>query len=267
MNKKRITAIIMTCLMTALMCVPVLAAEPDSAGNVFDADNAVSLSSPVFGAFLAGQSVSVSGAEAQGSVFAAGQEVTVAGAKVGESLYVAGNSATVNDTEVGGNVWAAGNTVTIGTGVVANGVYAAGNTITFSGMSSGFFASGSTVTLAGIVDGDVTITADKVEVTQNAIVTGTLTVKSANEPDINDGAQINDYDYDRIDTDEAGEGAAKVGFFAMFLKQIGKCLYWIVAMAVFGLLLCWLFNDHLNNALTYIKERPAAMIGTGIVKK
>ena len=268
MKKKRIFALAITCLLTACMCVPVFAKEADSAGNYFDAGETVTLpSDPIFGACVAGQKIQILDGEAKGSLMAAGQEVSVVSTSVGESLYVAGNSVTVSSTEVSGNVWAAGNTVSIVNDMSANGVYAVGNIVTFDGSAKGLFASGSTVTVSGKIDGDAVIEAENVEIGDDAEITGKLTVKSTQEPLIDEDAEINDYDYEEITENESelGENAAKVGFFAVFFKQVGKCLYWIVAMAAFGMLLCWLFGDHLDRAHVFIKERSGAMIGTGIV--
>ena len=268
MKKRRIIALAVTCLLAVCMCIPVYGAEPDSAGNIFDSGNMVSLpSTPFFGACLAGQQVNISNAEAKGSVMAAGQELSVDGTQIGESLYIAGNSITVSNTGIDGNVWAAGNNVSFGKGVSANGIYAVGNMVTFSGETNGFYVGGTNVTLAGTINGDAVIEGENVEITEDAVVTGKLTVRSSQEPEIDDDADINDYDYEEI-TEEAaeiGENAAGIGILAMFMKQVGKCLYWIVAMAAFGMLLCWLFNDHLDRALQFVKERPGAMIGTGII--
>ncbi|MBR6159981.1 MAG: hypothetical protein IKQ40_06720 [Lachnospiraceae bacterium] len=268
MKKKRTAAIVMTALLALCMCVPAFAEDIDSAGNVFESGETVSLPSvPFFGGFIAGRTVGVAGSEAKGSVMAAGQDVNVSGSSVGESLYVAGNNVTVSLTAVEGNLWAAGNNVTIGEGTSANGVYAAGTTVNYQGTSNGFFAAGTNVILAGTVNGDVTIEADKVQISDNAVVTGKLTVKSANDPELSENAQIGDYSHDVVTEDEedAGENISKTGIMSVFANKLTSCLYWIAAMAAFGMLLCWFFNDDLEGALTCIKEKPGAMIGCGIV--
>ena len=111
MKKKRTAAIVMTALLALCMCVPAFAEDIDSAGNVFESGETVSLPSvPFFGGFIAGRTVGVAGSEAKGSVMAAGQDVNVSGSSVGESLHVAGNNVTVSLTAVEGNLWAAATT-------------------------------------------------------------------------------------------------------------------------------------------------------------
>ena len=108
MRLKRLAAAFMTVLIAATLATPVLAVEADSAGNILEADNSVTIDSvPFFGAMAAGQTVLISNSEAEGSVMAAGQEVNVSSTKVGESLYVAGNIVTCSDTDVHGNIYGA----------------------------------------------------------------------------------------------------------------------------------------------------------------
>lgn len=268
MKKKKIFAIIMTLLLAVFMCVPAFAEDMDSAGNVFESGDTVSLPTiPFFGGFIAGQNVNVSEAEASGSVMAAGQEVNVGTSSIGESLYVAGNNVSVSGTQINGNVWAAGNNISIGEGTSANGVYAAGSNIVFGGTSNGFFAAGNKIVISGTVNGDVSVEGEDIEIMDSAVISGKLSVKSTDDPDIADGAQIGEYSHDEIadDIEDVAEGAATAGIFSVFLKKVTSCLYWVAAMAAFGMLLVWLFNDDLDRALAMIKEKPGPMIGAGIV--
>ena len=45
-------------------------------------------------------------------------------------------------------------------------------------------------------------------------------------------------------------------------QKIKSCIYWIVAMAAFGMIL---FSEHLETAATFMKTRPGAMVGSGII--
>ena len=268
MNTKRIVAFVLASVLAAGVCIPVLAADTDSAGNIFEADDSVTLSDiPFFGAMVAGQTVNVNASEAEGSVMAAGQEVGISSTSVGESLYVAGNSVTVSDSDVTGNIYAAGNSVVIGGGTEGNGVYAAGNVITFAGSAKAVCLGGSTVTLSGEVDGDAVLEGDKVIVTEDAVVSGKLKVISSNEPEISEDAVIETYSFEEVseDAEDAGEIAAKVGVGTAILNKIKSCIYWVIAMAAFGLILCWLFNDHLSRAADMLKMKPGVMIGSGII--
>ncbi len=272
MKKKKSLTVILTLIMAILLCVPVFADDAqydtDSAGNMFASGDLVTIkTTPFFGGFAFGKSIMMSNAEAAGSFMAAGQEINVSNSTIEESLYIAGNNISTAYTEVYGNIYAAGNSVIIGEEVSGNGVYAAGSSIVFSGTSRCANLAASSVTFDGYVDGDVHISADKVTVTENAVVTGTLEIESANEPDISDSADVGEYSFDQVDDkrEDADEAVAKIGILGSIFKRFTKCIYWIVAMAAFGMLLCWLFNDHLNRALTFMKERPGAMIGCGII--
>lgn len=267
MKKKTIMAVLISSMMALAMCVPAFAEEPDSAGNIFEAGDNVSLpSDPFFGAFLCGQSANASGAKASGSVMAAGQEVNISSSSIGESLYMAGNMVTLSDTDVSGNLYAAGNSITIN-GSNANGVYAAGNMIRFDGETNGLFVGGSQVTVSGTVNGDAVISADTVNISDDAVITGKLTVQSPSEPSVPDGARIGDYSYE-VQTESEGdvaEAAVAAGIGALIIKKLTSGLYWIIAMAAFGMLLCWLFNDHLDRAVSWIRTKTGPMIGTGVV--
>ncbi len=265
MKNKRIITIFMTALLAICMCVPVLANDRDSADNVFAADKQVSLSSEeFFSAFAAGSIVSIDDSTANGSVFEAGQDVSISLTAVGESLYIAGNNVNVSSTKVVGNIFAAGNSVILDDGVESNAVYATGNDVSFAGETKALYIAGSEVTISGKVDGDAYIEGADVTITDDAVITGKLKIASANEPEVSDSAKTGDYDYEQIKEDE-NSVAGKPGIGAIFWGKIKSCLFWIVAMGAFGMLLVWLFNSHLENAAELLRTRPGVMIGSGVV--
>ena len=258
----------MTAFLTVCMCIPVFAKDRDSADNVFEADDNVSISSDkFFSAFAAGQSVSISDSEAKGSVFEAGQQVSISLTDVGESLYIAGNDVNISSTKVLGNIFAAGNSVMISEGTEANGVYAAGNEVAFDGEAMALYAAGTKVTLSGKIYGDAYIEGTEVIVTDDAEITGDLKIASVNEPEVSDKASIGDYDFEQVkeDNDDDSGIVGKVGFGSMIWSKIKSCLFWIVAMGAFGMLLVWLFNGHLENAAELLRTKPGVMIGSGII--
>ena len=268
MRLKRLAAAFMTVLIAATLATPVLAVEADSAGNILEADNSVTIDSvPFFGAMAAGQTVLISNSEAEGSVMAAGQEVNVSSTKVGESLYVAGNIVTCSDTDVHGNIYGAGNSVSIGKDMNANGVYVAASNITFDGTAKALCAAGGSVTVTGKVDGDAYIEAEKVEISDSAVITGELKIKSSKEPEVSDGAKVGSYSYEEVSEDEenAAGVASKVGIGSIIWGKFKTCIYWVVAMCAFGMLLCWLFDGHLTDAAQLLRDKPGRMIGTGVV--
>ncbi|MCR4909193.1 MAG: hypothetical protein K5985_10205, partial [Lachnospiraceae bacterium] len=274
---KKLITLILTALTAVCMCIPVFAEEPDSAGNIRAAGPVVDLPSvPFFGAMAAGQNVSMKDTEAEGSVMAAGMTINISGSKIGESLYTAGYSVNVESTEVDGNVFAAGSSITFDENSKGNGVYATGNELVFSGEAKALNARASHVTLSGTINGNADIEADTVDITEDAVITGELKIKSSNNPNLSEAAEINEYSFEQVSKEEeekAGkaEKAEKAkksvitGIIAAFFKKLTRCLYWMIAMAAFGMLLTWLFNAHLDRASLYIRKRTGAMIGSGIV--
>ncbi len=268
MNKNRkLITLFATMMMAVCMCVPAFAADLDSAGNLFESGDSVSLPDvPFFGGIIVGQNISAEDTDAEGSVMMAGQSVGMNDGEVGESLYIAGNIISVDDTWVSGNIYIAGNNIVL-ENTESNGIYIAGNQITFDGVASALHAAGNKVTVKGTINGDAVIEADVVELDEDLKVTGSLTIKSVNEPVVPDNAPIKDFIYEPISRAEQQEGigAVGLGIGARIIKKLRSGLYWIVAMAAFGMVLCWLADDHLTKASELVRTKPGVMIGCGII--
>ena len=240
-NRKLITLFV-TVMMAVCMCVPAFAADLDSAGNIFEAGNSVSLPDiPFFGGLIAGQTVSADDTDAEGSVMMAGQSVEMNDGEVGESLYAAGNIISIDDVWVSGNIYVAGNNIVI-KGSESNGAYVVGNQIAFDGVANALYAAGNIVSVKGTINGDAIIEADVVELDDDLEVTGSLTIKSVNEPKVPDNAPIKDFIYEPVSRGEqqGGIGALGLGIGA----KIG---------------------DHLTKASELVRTKPGAMVGCGII--
>ena len=268
--KKKMITLLMAGLLAISVCVPVLAmeSEEDTAGNVLASGDLVTLpTSPFHSAFAAGNTIDIGNAECEGTVAAAGQQINAAGASIGESLYVAGNGITLNNVDIQGNIFAAGNTISIIGNSEANGIYAVGQSITFAGETNALCAAANRVSVSGTIHGDVNIEAEDIEIDEDTIILGKLNITSTNEPEIPDTAEIGEYNFNEASKAEleAEKASTAAGIGSKILNKIGTCFYWIVAMAAFGMLLCWLFDKHLESAKEYIKNRTSAMVITGIV--
>lgn len=261
MRRKVITTIVLTCILCISMCMPLFAAKADSAGNIIESGEMVSLSdNPFFGAWVFGQDIAVNNAKAKGSVGAAGKTVTIDNSSIGETLYAAGETISLKDTDVHGNVYMAGNNVAVAEKTTCNGVYLAGNDVTFKGITNALNAAGKTVKVNGTVNGDASIKAEKVEVAPGTVVTGNLKISAQDEPTIPETARIGNYTFDKIeDKEEASESRV-----SPISKKMIKTIYWIAAMVALGIVICWFFNEHLSRAAEYIKTRPGSFIGSGI---
>ena len=224
-NRKLITLFV-TVMMAVCMCVPAFAADLDSAGNIFEAGNSVSLPDiPFFGGLIAGQTVSADDTDAEGSVMMAGQSVEMNDGEVGESLYAAGNIISIDDVWVSGNIYVAGNNIVI-KGSESNGAYVVGNQIAFDGVANALYAAGNIVSVKGTINGDAIIEADVVELDDDLEVTGSLTIKSVNEPKVPDNAPIKDFIYE---PPGAMIGCGVISWICIPVIVIALCCTYILA--------------------------------------
>ncbi len=264
--KKKLATLMMAGLIAAVMCTPAMAASEmseDSAGNVCISGDAVSLpASRFFSAFAAGQSVEMKDSDAIGSAFIAGQQAAVSDSEVGESLYAAGNQVTIDDTIVSGNILAAGNVVEVTGNSEANAVYAVGSTVTFEGEANYLYVAASNAVISGTINGDAKIEADNIEIKDGTVITGELIIESAVEPSLSEKVSVGDYSFDQVTKEDSSDNTS-IG--QILIGKITSGLYWIVAMGAFGMVLCWLFNEHLARAGRYIKNRPTPMVVSGIL--
>ncbi len=261
--QKRLFMFLMAGLLSIGCTLPVMATEmdEDSAGNVFISGDSVSVPNlSAFCTIAAGQNLEISDLEAEGGLMAAGQMLSVSGANIGESVFVAGNIITLNNLEAHGNIFAAGNSIKIIGNCEAKGIYAAGSDFEFDGTAQCINVAAKNVTIKGEIDGDVNISAENVEIAEGAVITGKLDIESVNEPDIADSAQIGDVEFEQTEAEDDG---TSIG--SRIVKKITSGLYWIVAMAAFGMLLCWLFAHHIEEAAVMIREKTGAMIVSGII--
>jgi hypothetical protein len=195
-------------------------AQPsESAGNI---GSVVSITGGGAAVRAAGARVSVEGAnasvkaagavvdvrgEVEGSVWAGGADVTVVGQIGGDvhaaaatvairgrtagDVMVAGGNVDI-DVAAGGNVHAAGASVSLGPlSSIGGTLSAAGASVTLDGRVAGEVKlAGAAITLNGIVDGDVFVVAERVVVGPQAVIGGSLFVRSLSDPEIDPGAQI-----------------------------------------------------------------------------
>ena len=264
--RKKLISLITIALLTLGMCVPVLAmeTETDSAGNVFaSGDNVTLPRETFFGAFAAGQNIDLGNADAKGSVLAAGQQITGSGLCVGESMYVAGNNVSLNNAEINGNIYAAGASVSMIGNSTGNGVYIAAGNIVFEGTANYLCLAGSHVSINGTIDGDVFVGAETVDISEDTVITGTLTIEAPVEPDVPRSADIGDYVFEQSRNDD--QDPAPVSFGNALFQRVKSCLYWMIAMAGFGMILVWFFDQHLKSATNYLKNRRAPLIASGMI--
>ena len=213
----------------------------------------------------AGDVLSLDGAEVQNDVLAAGQSLLVKGCKVGGDVRMAGQNVRLADATVQENVTLAGQNVIVEDSQ-ANAVALAGQTAEFSGTCSGLSVFASNVIIDGTVEGDVTVGANAVTVGPHAHITGTLHIEAAQEPVIEEGAQINNIEVTTSDEDDVAAGQADVvasglaDTFGLFINLVGA-----VGTVIIALCAEWLFGRHTKAAAAMARNRAGAVVASGVV--
>lgn len=262
-RKNLFRTIITTFILTTLMTMSVCAAQFEYVGNIFSAGDDPTVENMTGqDIFAAGSTVEVTGSLAKGNIFAAGNIVNVTDSSAGADVTVAGQKLKLSDVCVDGNVIAAGSSVDM-YNVETGSIIAAAETVTFEGVTVDANISGNKVIFNGYAQGDVDIEAESVEIGENAIIGGNLNIVAAKEPVINDGANISNYVYEEKPNDVA-KTAKTLGLFARMLKKLASSLYWMVAMALVGLVMCFLFKNSLNDAKEVIVNKTVEVLLEGL---
>ncbi len=249
--------------MTAFASEAKEAEDSDSARNLFMAGEDVLLpSDPFFSTFSMGRKVIMEGSEAEGSVFAMAQDITIDNSKIGESAYIMGETVTVRNTPVHGNIFAMGRNIDIAG--ESNAVYAMGESIEFDGVTNGLYVQGESVVLSGKIIGDATVEyGSSLTLDPDMEITGNLKVKGKTETQVPETAKVGSYEFEQKIEEKEEDVTPTIG--AIIAGKIAKTIFWIVAMSLFGLLLCWLFNDHIIRAGECIMKEPGKAVARGLL--
>lgn len=245
----------------------------DSAGNVFVSGEDVNYEAQkFFSGFGTGKDVSVKNSESKDVVALAGYNLDLTDVNIGSSAFLAGYDLSFNQVNANGNLVGAGYSITVDENCSSNSVMLAGNHVTFSGVANSAHIYAENVKLEGTVNGDAVICANKVEIGDDAVVTGELKVVAVEEPVVPASAKIENLNFEQAEkfVDDKNEEAGieisitKKSFAERVLDQVKSSLYWIVSMVILGLILCFLFPNQLNAAVGIGKNHKGAWIGSGI---
>ncbi|KFI69342.1 polymer-forming cytoskeletal protein [Bifidobacterium magnum] len=231
----------------------------DSAGNVLGAteNNNVAADMEVkHDLYWVGQNTTVERIRVGGDIIMAGQQVDVNNAYVGGSIRVAAQNIAVHDTTVNNNLTLAAQTITCEDISVDGALYAVAQTVSIvNGTYHGVGVAGDSVTINGTVNGDVSVDANKVVVGPDAKITGTLAVKSSNEPSVDASAQIGTLDFQREEK-ETGKPV---------LATVISAVAGIAGTIVFALALTWLLRRATESAVTMTRTHAGRIFGTGAI--
>lgn len=212
------------------------------------------------------------GAQGNGSACVAGNELSFTDSTVNGSLRPAGQTITITKTAVTNNITAAGMTITTGSDVTAKGLYAAARTIKAGGTYLGVSLSGYEVTFSATVEGDVTINADTITITDDAVVTGTLTVPENANLTVAEGAQVGEVA--KLSAQElAGESASGIALQTDWgsLLPFGSVVWML--MVVFALashslltaLFSWIGRKPIERMAIMTRDRMGRSCLTGFI--
>ncbi len=256
---------LLVAVLLSVMILPAsqaMAYPTDSAGNAFSSASSIADDQIPSDLIWLGIELDMDSTEVGGDILAAGSTILVSDSTVGGDVRIAGSKVTVNSTAVTGNVTAIAQNMMVGQGTVANGVILMGSNIGFYGTANALDISGSTVVLDGVVDGDVTITAQNVTVGAGTVISGKLTVTSENEPIIQDGAQLGDYEH-----------LADSSIFSAFPMMVSiagaaglmMVLTMLLMLVVVALLLTLLMRREIGLAATMTREHPVRLVLVGLL--
>lgn len=212
------------------------------------------------------------GAQGNGSACVAGNELSFTDSTVNGSLRPAGQTITITKTAVTNNITAAGMTITTGSDVTAKGLYAAARTIKAGGTYLGVSLSGYEVTFSATVEGDVTINADTITITDDAVVTGILTVPENANLTVAEGAQVGEVAKQSAQ-ELAGESASGIALQTDWgsLLPFGSVMWML--MVVFALashslltaLFTWIGRKPIERMAIMTRDRMGRSCLTGFI--
>lgn len=170
-----------------------------NAGNLFALAHPISSTDVEGDLYWAGQTLNATkvnvGTSGHGSILAAGQELSFSDITVAGSLRAAGQEITISRAQIASNITVAAQTISLGSDVAAKGLYASAQDIAVAGSYEGGMLSAKNVNLDGVVEGDLTISAQTINISAKSQVSGTLVVPEDANVTIAEGAQVPNISY------------------------------------------------------------------------
>ena len=235
----------------------------DGSGNLITYENRAMGQAVASDLYCFGQNVDASSAQIGESAILAGQYVSINNSTVGGSLRAAGYQVSAFDTTVDVNATLAAYSISLGRGFAAKAVYGAASNISFLGVCDTLSLSAQSVSISGTVNGDATIYAENVIIAEDAVITGTLRIKSPNQPVIAGGAAVGQLDFTLDSSSESVEQTiATVSPIIRKLKNLAMMLPGRIVLAV---MFYFIIRKSVDEAAGMVKSRPAAMPVSGLV--
>ena len=267
-----LAAILMVTLLMVLTAVPILAFDARSgmtvtvaSGEVVDDDlyvaaETITIDGTVNGdLWVAGNTITVNGI-VNGSVMAAGNKVNING-DVTHAVRAVAETLNING-DVGGDVMAGCGRLNIAsTGEIGGDLLFGADSVGIEGSIEGDIKGGGTeVAIRDAVGGNVELEVESLMVLSTASIGGDLTYSSAEEADIQSGAQIAGATTHNVP--EVKEDGAGMFPFALFSGVLAKLMGFLMAF-VAGLILIFLAPRRLTSIVDAIGSRPGPSAGWG----
>lgn len=251
----RIT-ILFALIALALTALPTVSfAGTDTAGNVL-ATEVDSTPSGIEGdLYWAGQSLNLDDASIGRDIIAAGENLSIRDCTVGGAVRLAARTIDIAKTAIDGSVTVAGQHVVLNTGSTANCFYAAGETVALRGSAKSAALAGDTVTIDGIVDGDVEVWADKLILSKNARITGTVSAHVSEDPERAAGAEVGALKIDRTENENTSTVNDTIG--GIVAAALSTCFI--------ALLLELVFPRATASAAGMLHQRPTPLWMSGLL--
>ncbi len=221
---------------------------------VYAGGNRLSFNTEIMGdLFAAGQNIFVNQA-VLGSVYAAGADIELSGPITHSARLAGGDTVTVK-SKIAEDLSVAATNLTITTeSVIGGDVHLAGPKIIIDGHVMGdVYAAGTDVQINGTIDGNVHARANKITVSDTALIKGNLTYTSPNTATIASGVIKGKIDYTQQVTKK---------FMGTFTFDV---IGMILIPFIIGLFLIWLFRYALEKIITMESKKFGQFAWLGLL--
>lgn len=240
----------------ALAALPAAAfAGTDTAGNVLATDSDSNPSGVEGDLYWAGQGLDLNDASIDRDIIAVGDSLSIRDCTVGGAVRLAARTIDIAQTAVDGSVTVAGQHVVLNTDSTANCFYAAGETVALRGSVKSAALAGDTVTIDGTVDGDVEVWADKLILSKNARISGTVNTHVSEDPERAAGAEVGALKIDRTENEDTSTVNDVIG--GIVAAALSTCFV--------ALLLELVFPRATASAAGMLHQRPTPLWVSGLL--
>lgn len=240
----------------ALAALPAAAfAGTDTADNVLATDSDSNPSGVEGDLYWAGQGLDLNDASIDRDIIAVGDSLSIRDCTVGGAVRLAARTIDIAQTAVDGSVTVAGQHVVLNTDSTANCFYAAGETVALRGSVKSAALAGDTVTIDGTVDGDVEVWADKLILSKNARISGTVNAHVSEDPERAAGAEVGALKIDRTENEDTSTVNDVIG--GIVAAALSTCFV--------ALLLELVFPRATASAAGMLHQRPTPLWVSGLL--